>query len=506
MAEQNNNFSLRIPLNKTVFIFSGCMLIGGAFFLFFLPQQSAHFLAAAQAFTGHNLSWYYTLVMLVCLVFVLWLAGSKYGNIKLGPPDEAPEYSYFSWVAMLFSSGIGIALIYFGCYEPIDHFLHPPTGAGGSALAAQNAMVITFFHWGVHGWALYALVATVTAYFAYIEKLGFKMRSPLSVFLPAKRVAGRMGDCVDAFTIISTIIAMVSNLGLGALLIQGGLSRLFVIFSTKEALFVVCILLALFSMIISAVNFQKGLALFSRINILCLCCLLALVFLCGPTAHLMDALVQNIGDYLSQFIKRSFNLYIYQNAEQWRSLWTIFYWAWWVSWAPFVGLFIARISRGRTIRQLVLGVMFIPLAFTLLWLCLFGNTALDLILLQHHTALGSFSAQRPEMAVFSLLEMLPLAKVTVPVAILACFLMFFAPMDSGAEMVATLSLKNASSTQLPPAYLKIFWIIATTLLTLGLFWSGNFVSIEIAVILCALPFSAILLLYIWALYSKLKSC
>ena len=289
---------------------------------------------------------------------------------------------------MLFS-GIGIALLYYGAYEPLDHFLNPPGQPGGTVAAYREAMVLTFLHWGLHGWALYALVGVALGYFAYRRDLPLALRSALyPVF--GERIHDRIGDMVDGFGILATLISMVTNLGIGALVVQSGLVYLFHIPDTPQVLVVIVLVMMVVATIGVVAGVEKGIAWLSNLNVRLLCGLLLFVLVTGPTLHLFDGLIQNTGDYLGAFVRKSFDMYLNDpKGREWMGSWTLFYWAWWIAWAPFVGLFVARISRGRTIREVIMGVLLIPLGFTLSWLSIFGNTAIDLVLNHGQAILGT---------------------------------------------------------------------------------------------------------------------
>lgn len=336
-----------IKLNQPVFFSSAIviLLLGTLTFLF--PIASQKWLNIIHIWISDMFGWYYMLLMILCMVFVFWLALSRFGNVRLGKEDEKPQFSYTSWVAMLFSAGIGIALVYYGAYEPLDHFLEPPEGIGGSVQAARQAMTITFLHWGLHGWALYALIATALAYFSYCRGLPLALRS---AFYPmfGERIYGGIGHLVDGLGILVTVISMVTNLGIAALLVNSGLSYLFGIpQSTSLLLILICVMMVV-ATLVAVAGVEKGIAILSDINLGLLCLLLLFVFLTGPTINLINGMLQNVGDYLATIIGKSFDVYLYGHAHQWQSIWTLFYWAWWVAWAPFVGMFIARISKGRT--------------------------------------------------------------------------------------------------------------------------------------------------------------
>ncbi|MGC1549391.1 MAG: BCCT family transporter [Rhodanobacter sp.] len=490
-----------VRLNAPVFFCSAAViLLLGALTVIF-PQAALHWLDVAQTEISKVFGWYYMLVMVACMVFVLWLASSRYGSIRLGHDDERPVFSYGLWTSMLFSSGIGIALVYYGAYEPLDHFLSPPEGAGGTAHAAREAMAITFLHWGLHGWALYAFVGTVLAYFAYRRDLPLTLRSALYPIF-GERIHGWIGHLVDGFGILVTLVSMVTNLGIGALLINSGLHYLFGIPTSPQVLVGLVIVMMVVATIATVTGVEKGIAALSNLNVRLLCALLLFVLVCGPTLHLFDGMVQNTGDYLTSIVGKSFDLYLYGAARKWLGEWTLFYWAWWIAWAPFVGMFIARISRGRTIRELIIGVLLIPLGFTLAWLSIFGNTAIDLVLNHGAVELGQVAQSDPPMALFKLFEYLPLTKFVAGATVLIGFVLFLTPVDSGTLMIANLSSRGGSGED-APIWLRVFWAVTTTVVGIGLLLAGNFSAMQTAVVLCGLPFSVVLLLYMRGLYKAL---
>ena len=489
--------------NPIVFLCaSGAVLLIGAL-LIVRPGASQAWLEAAQLLVAAHFGWYYMLAMAVSVGFALWLALSRHGALRLGDDDESPEFNYLSWVSMLFSSGIGIALVYYGVYEPLDHFLMPPTGAGGTQEAARNALTLTFLHWGIHGWTLYALTATALAYFAYRHKEPLALRSPLQG-ISGKPLPKGLGHAVDGFGVLATIVSMVTNLGLGALLLHAGLTYLWGVPNTAAVQMPIVIIMMVVATGAAALGIKRGIAILSNVNTALMCLLLLFVFLAGPTRLLLDGLVQNLGDYLNAFLGKSFDLYLYdRKAVRWTSAWTIFYWAWWIGWAPFVGMFIARISRGRRIRELIFGVMLVPLGFTLAWLSIFGNTAINLVLNDGAASLGRMAMADPPMAFYSLMEYLPMTQLVAGVGVVMSFMVFLTPVDSGTLMIANLSARNADAGQDAPIWLRIFWAVLTTMLGVGLLLAGNFNAMQTAVVLCGLPFSVILLCYMVSLYKAL---
>ncbi len=491
-----------IRLNLPVFISSALVLLRLVLATLLSPGSSEQWLEQALLWVSKMFGWYYLLLVGGVLVFVIWLALSRFGSLKLGSDDQPADFGYLSWSTMLFSAGIGIALVYYGTYEPLEHFLQPPEGKGGTIEAARRAMVLTFFHWGVHGWALYALIATVIAWFAYRRGQPLALRSALSSLI-GRRIDGWAGHIIDSFGILVTIIAMVLHLGMGAELINSGLNYLF---GVPESLSVKIILIIIMMSVVTlavVAGVKKGIALISNINVIALSLLLLILF-AGQTLHLVDGLLQNIGDYLNNIVGQSFNLYLYGKAQQWQSSWTLFFWAWWLVWSPFIGLFIARISRGRTVRALIFGTMLIPLGFTFVWLSLFGNTAITIVLDYKDTLLGQVALSDPAMSVYKMLESLPWRGFTAGFTLVVTFLLFITPIDSSTLMVANLSSAGGAVTDDAPMWLRVFWSVIITLVCGGLLYSGDFDTIRTVVVLFGLPFSGVVILYIVAFYRELR--
>ena len=498
-----------LRLNRFVF-FSSSVSIGilGALTVFF-PEASEHWLQWAQAEVSAAFGWWYMLLIVACLGFVLWLAFSPYGRIRLGHNEESPAFGYVAWVSMLFSAGIGIALLYYGAYEPLDHFLNPPGQPGGTVAAGREAMVLTFLHWGLHGWALYALVGVALGYFAYRRDLPLALRSALYPIF-GERIHGRIGDMVDGFGILATLISMVTNLGIGALVVQSGLVYLFHIPDTPQVLVAIVLVMMAVATIGVVAGVEKGIAWLSNLNVRLLCGLLLFVLVTGPTLHLFDGLIQNTGDYLGAFVRKSFDMYLNDpKGREWMGSWTLFYWAWWIAWAPFVGLFVARISRGRTIREVIMGVLLIPLGFTLAWLSIFGNTAIDLVLNHGQAVLGEVAQHDAAMTLFKLLEYLPGAPYVAGAAVVIGFVLFLTPVDSGTLMIANLCTRRVDDGvedgHDAPIWLRVFWAVGITVASVGLLLAGNFSAMQTAVVLCGLPFSFILAFYMWGLLKALRT-
>ncbi|MEE3633397.1 choline BCCT transporter BetT [Pseudomonas defluvii] len=498
----------RVRVNSVVFFTSALLILVLTALLIAVPETAGRVLGQAQAWLSRSFGWYYMLVIGGYLLFVIVLAFSSFGKLKLGGKDDTPDFSYGAWAGMLFSSGIGISLLYFGASEPLDHYFNPPEGTPASLQAARQSLQLTFLHWGLHGWAIYALVGLSVAYFAYRHNQPLALRSALYPLMGERWVKGAAGHTVDIFGMFVTLLGLVTNLGIGSMQVSSGLEYLFGIDHSKTNLLIVILVMSTVATIAAVSGVENGIRRLSNLNILLFSGLLLFVLFNGPTLHLLNSFVQNTGDYLNGVILKTFDLYVYEGdsakSERWLGLWTVFYWAWWISWGPFVGMFIARISRGRTVRELVAGVLLIPLGFTLAWLSIFGNTALDLVINQGAVELGRTALEQPSMSIYQLLEHYPAAKIVVGVAVFVGFVLFLTPADSGAVMMANLSCKGGQVDEDAPHWLRILWSAIITLVTIGLLFAGNFEAMQTMVVLAGLPFSVVLVVFMFGLFKAMK--
>jgi len=343
-----------VRMNPPVFYFAATFILLFGMVVITLPEQAGAWLLQAQNWAANTVGWYYLLAMILYLVFVVVTALSGYGKIKLGADHDEPEFSYLSWAGMLFAAGISITLFFFCVSEPLTHLAQPPQGEAGTADAARQAMQILFLHWGLHGWGVFAFVGMALAYFAYRHNLPLALRSALYPLI-GKRINGPIGYAVDGFGIIATVFGLGADMGFGVLHLNSGLDYLFGVAHTQWIQVGLITLMMGAAIIVAVSGVDKGVRVMSDINMLLACALLLFVLFAGPTQHLLNTLIQNIGDYLGALPVKSFDLYAYDKPSDWLGGWTVFYWAWWIAWSPFVGLFIARISRGRTIREFVFG-------------------------------------------------------------------------------------------------------------------------------------------------------
>jgi len=321
-------------------------------------------------------------------------------------------------------------------------------------------------------------------------------------------VKGAAGHAVDGFGMFVTLLGLVTNLGIGSLQVSSGLENLFGMQHSNTNLLIVIIVMSTVATIAAVSGVENGIRRLSNLNIVLFSGLLIFVLLFGPTLHLLNGFVQNVGDYLNGVVLKTFDLYVYEGdsekSDRWLGLWTLFYWAWWISWAPFVGMFVARISRGRTVREMVAGVLLIPLGFTLAWLSIFGNSALDLVMNHGAVELGKTALEQPSMAIYQLLEHYPASKVVIGVSIFVGFVLFLTPADSGAVMMANLSCKGGNVDEDAPHWLRIFWSVVITLVTIGLLFAGNFEAMQTMVVLAGLPFSVVLVFFMFGLHKAMR--
>jgi choline/glycine/proline betaine transport protein len=486
-------------LNPPVFYTSAILILLLVLYAVVFQTQAQSQFDNIQRWINTNASWFYILSVALILISVVFLAVSRYGDIKLGPDHSVPDYRNSSWFAMLFSAGMGIGLMFFGVAEPVMHFTSPPVGEGGTVAAAREAMKITFFHWGLHAWAIYAMVALILAYFSFRNGLPLTLRSALYPLI-GERIYGPIGHAVDVFAILGTVFGVATSLGYGVLQINSGFHHLFGLpVNTTVQVILITATCALATLSVAS-GLDKGIRILSEINLGLAVVLMVFVLLLGPTVFLLQAYVQNTGAYLSDIVNKTFNLYAYEPTD-WIGGWTLLYWGWWLSWSPFVGLFIARISRGRTIREFVCGVLFVPAGFTLLWMTIFGDSAIHMVLNEGVKDLASVIDQDSSLALFAFLEHFPFSGVVSMVAVLMVVVFFVTSADSGALVVDMLA---SSGHDHSPLWQRIFWSVCIGVVAIALLLANGLKALQTATIASALPFSIILLASIWGLFKALS--
>nr|WP_027015395.1 BCCT family transporter [Comamonas composti] len=467
------------------------------------PRDADRFFSGAQAWVVGHFDWFYAVSVTLFLVFLVLIASSRFGDIRLGPDDAEPEFSFISWTAMLFAAGMGIGLMYFGVGEPMQHYLRPPTELVGTPGAAREALQATFFHWGFHAWAVYGVMGLVLAYFGFRYNLPLTMRSGLYPLLK-QRINGPIGHGVDAFALVGTIAGIATTLGYGALQLAAGLHTL-TGWDTSTAVFRIWVVVVVVGLAgLSAVSgLDKGVRRLSEFNLVLAFVLLGFVIIAGPTVFLFQALSENIGSYLSSLVQMSFRTFAYEPANEtgWFGGWTILYWAWWISWSPFVGMFIARISRGRTIREFVIGVLLIPTAFNLLWMTVFGNSA---IWIDTHVAYGALgqAASNVDALLFRFFEYLPWFKAVSWLAILLIAVFFVTSADSGAYVVDSIASRGHPRS---PVWQRLFWAAVLGITAVVLLLAGGLKALQAMTLVAALPVAVIMLSLCYGLFRGLQA-
>lgn len=459
-------------------------------------------IAVTFDFMIKNFGWSFIFGASFFLFVIVFLLFSPLGKIKLGKDDEEPAYSNFVWFAMLFSCGMGIGLLFWGVSEPIWHFMWPPYGEANTPGAAHVAMRYAFFHWGFHPWAIYAVVGGALAYFSYRRGLPMLLSSTLEPILGRDRIQGGWGTVVNVIGVFATLFGLATSLGLGAMQIGSGMESLFGI-QSKAGLWVIIVIVVTAGAVISTVTgIDRGIKWLSNINIVIAGLLMALVFIVGPTLFILRTLTHSTGDYLQNILQMSFHMDPSgAGTEGWTGAWTIFYWAWWIAWAPFVGTFIARISRGRTIRNFIIGVLLVPTGVSLVWFSVFGGSAL---FIEQFGAGGIADAVSRDSAAgfFAVLSTLPAPNVLIAVAMLSVAIFFITSSDSGTYVNGMLTSRGNPN---PPLPLRLIWGVLEGAIAAILLFSGGLKPLQTASVVGGFPFMIIMVLMIYCLFKALRA-
>lgn len=463
------------------------------------PELAGEVFSDVLAWITADFGWFYMLAVAIFLVFIVGVAVSKWGRIKLGPDHAEPEYSFPAWFAMLFSAGYGIALLFFGVAEPVLHYSSPPVGAAETVDSAKQAMQIAYFHWGFHIWAIYGLVGLVLAYFSFRHGLPLSMRSTLYPLI-GEKIHGPAGHAVDTFAILGTMFGIATTLGLSVIQINAGLNYLWPEIPVGTTVQIIAIAaITVFAIMSVVAGLDKGIKRLSYVNMALVLFILLFVFFAGPTVHILETYLQNTGAYLNNIVERTFNLQAYSRSD-WIGNWTLFIFGWTIAWAPFVGLFIAKISRGRTIRQFVFGVMFVPTLFTFFWFSVFGDTALNLIMNEGYTTLISEVQNDEAIALFKLYERLPLTSMLSFATVVLIVTFFVTSSDSGSLVIDSLASGGRTDT---PVWQRIFWASSEGIVAGVLLLAGGLGALQTASITSALPFAVIILISAFGMWRAL---
>lgn len=494
-------------LNHVVFYVSAGLVVVFSLFTILFNAEASKALDVVLDWVTSTFGWYYFAIASLYIAFVLFLACSRYGDIKLGPKHSKPEFSMVSWASMLFAAGIGIDLMFFSVAEPITQYMQPPVGQGQTIEAARQAITFTIFHYGLTGWCMYALIGIALGYFAYRYNLPLTVRSALYPIF-GDRVNGMIGHLVDIAAILGAIFGLATTCGIGVVQLNYGLS---LIFGVHEGLtvqswlvvFAVCI-----SIISATTGVDKGVKFLAELNIYFAIGLLLFILFLGDTKFLLNGMVLNIGDYISKFPSMTLDTFAYnqdqnKHTTEWVRDWTLFFWAWWIAWAPFVGLFLARISKGRTIREFVVGTLIIPILFTIAWLSVMGNSALYQII-HGNLQFAQEILAKPELGFYKLLSFYPWFSFTAVLAFITGLLFYVTSADSGAIVLGSFCYRLKDVNSDAPNWIRIFWSVVIGVLTIAMLMSNGISTLQKATVIMGLPFSFVMIFVMIGILKSLR--
>jgi choline/glycine/proline betaine transport protein len=490
----------KIAVNPPVFFTSGVLLLLFLGFGTLFRDTASVFFGNVLDFVSSRFGWFYVLSVAFFLVFTIWLVFSPYARIRLGEDDSRPEFGRPTWFAMLFSAGMGIGLLFYGVAEPMMHYVSPPEVAGKSEQAAKLAVPTALFHYGVHPWAVYVLMGLSIAYFGYRKKLPLSIRSAFYPLL-GERIHGPVGHVIDILAVIGTLFGLATSLGVGAMQVGAGLEHLTGVANTTTTQLLLIGTITLAATISLVTGVKKGIRRLSELNMILAGLLLLFVLVVGPTMYVLNSLAENIGIYLSELAHRTFWMDT-QGDGKWLRNWTIFYWGWWIAWSPFVGMFVARVSRGRTIREFILGVLLMPTAVSFVWFTVFGDTALWLEM-QGAEIAAAVDADLAT-AIYVMLAELPLAALTSFFAAAVVAVFFVTSSDSASFVV---DMITSGGDPNPPIWQRVFWASSEGAVAAVLIYAGGKTGLEAlqsGVISIGLPFCALLLLMCFSLLKALR--
>ncbi|CNQ75603.1 TPA: BCCT family transporter [Neisseria gonorrhoeae] len=494
--ERRTSFNPMVILTTLFFV---CVLV---VLVLTVPDQVQMWLDRAKEVIFTEFSWFYVLTFSIFLGFLLILSVSGLGNIRLGRDEDVPEFGFLSWLAMLFAAGMGVGLMFFGVAEPLMHYFSDIT-VGAPEHRQQQALLHTVFHWGVHAWSVYGTIALALAYFGFRYKLPLALRSCFYPLLKEK-IFGRFGDAIDIMALLATFFGIITTLGFGASQLGAGLQEMGWIAENSFGVQVLIIAAVMSLAVVSAISgVGKGVKVLSELNLGLAFLLLFFVLAAGPTVYLLSAFGDNIGNYLGNLVRLSLKTYAYEREHKpWFESWTVLYWAWWCSWAPFVGLFIARISKGRTIREFVFGVLLIPGLFGVLWFTVFGNTA---IWLNDGVAGGMLEkmTSSPETLLLKFFNYLPLPELTSIVSLLVISLFFVTSADSGIYVLNNITSRDKGLSA--PRWQAVMWGVLMSAVAVLLMRSGGLGNLQSMTLIVSLPFALLMLIMCFSLWKGLSA-
>ncbi|SDG98244.1 glycine betaine transporter [Planococcus glaciei] len=462
------------------------------------PQSFEKATGSIRSFIDTSFGWYYLMLMAIILILTFVIIISPYGKIRLGKDTDRPEFSTISWISMLFSAGMGIGLVFYGASEPLSHFaVQPATAEPGTDAAFKESLQRTYYHWGIHVWAMYGIIALSLAFFQFRKGEPALISSTLKPIF-GKKMEGPLGTLVDVLAVFATVFGVATSLGFGAAQINGGLAYLFGVPQESWVQFIIIAAVTVLFIMSAWSGLNKGIKYLSNTNMVLAIILLILVIILGPTLLIMNMFTETFGNYIQNLISLSFqSAPLDAENRSWLNMWTIFYWAWWISWAPFVSMFIARISKGRTIREFLIGVVLTPTIFGAFWFSVFGTTAIDI-----QKSGIDLTAFPTEQTLFAMFSEMPLGFVMSLFAILLVSTFFITSADSATFV---LGMQSTNGSLLPSNQIKILWGIAQSLVAAILLSVGGLTAVQNTIIVAALPFSFVMILMIISLFKALDA-
>ncbi|MFJ7909307.1 BCCT family transporter [Kitasatospora sp. NPDC096204] len=491
-----------LPADRAVFGIGAVLVLAVVAWGIFAEDSLGRTSDTALGWVLHNFGWLFVVAADVFLVLSVLLAFSRFGRIRLGRDDDEPEFSTLAWIAMMFSAGMGIGLMFYGVGEPLQLFATPQPGSGlepQSAAAAQQALEFSLFHWTLHPWAIYAVGGLALAYTTFRKGRGNRISAAFVPLIGQRGADGWAGRTIDLLAVFATVFGSATSLGLGALQVADGLGYISSVRNTQNAQLVIIGSLTAAFVVSAFSGVHKGVKWLSTANVVMASLIMLFVFVFGPTVFALDTIPSSVGGYLSDLLVMSTQTGAFTD-EGWLGSWTIFYWAWWLSWAPFVGTFIARISRGRTVRQFLLGVLLVPSGATVIWFCVMGGTAIRLVTTGAADLVATIP-QGPEASLFEMLRSLPLGSVTSVIAVLLVMTFFITSADSASLVLGSLSSRGSLH---PRTWLVVVWGVLMGGVAAALLLAGGLTALQNATILVALPFVVVMLLLCVSLVKELR--
>ncbi|SIN89966.1 BCCT family transporter [Halodesulfovibrio marinisediminis] len=490
---------IKYDVHPYIFFISAGLIIFLVALTIYLGKDIKDFFGIVQTGISTYTGWFFVLTMNLILICTLLFMFSRFGDIRLGGDEAVPEFSTPAWFAMLFSAGMGIGLLFYGVAEPMFHFISSPfSTAPGSPDAARMAMDLTFLHWGLHPWSVYAIVGLSLAFFSFNKGYPLTIRSAF-VPLLGDKVDGPLGYAVDISATVATLFGVATSLGVGVQQVNAGLFHVFGIPQTTNVQLILICAITLMATYSVVSGLDAGIRRLSELNISLALLLMCFVLLLGPTLFILNALVENIGIYFQNFMQLSTWNETYENTS-WQDGWTVFYWGWWIGWSPFVGMFIARISKGRTIREFIAGVLLVPTLVTFVWITVFGNSALFIDMFGGGGIAKAVQENVP-VSLFVLLEHFPFSSVTSVLGIIVVISFFVTSSDSGSLVI---DIITANGNQDPPVPQRVFWAMLEGTVAAALLYGGGLIALQTATIASGLPFAVILLFMMYSLFKGLK--